>query len=281
MEDPVSITLYPEQQNPCALNPSFASFNCKEAPRKNPFPEVRDLKAVLFDVDGTLCDSDALHYISFRDTLQEMGFQGGVPITEEFFMKNISGKTNYHIGLTLFPDWEQERRDKFIADKEVRFFSILPQLLKPVNGLYALCNWVKKQGLRRAAVTNSPRANAELMISLIGLSDFFDEIIIGDECERPKPFPDPYQRALKHFGIEPHQAFVLEDSPTGIRAAVSAGISTVGVATRNAEQTLNQAGATIVVKDFHDAKLWRALDTNRDKYSNATKQDFQAAYEVN
>jgi beta-phosphoglucomutase-like phosphatase (HAD superfamily) len=69
---------------------------------------------------------------------------------------------------------------------------------------------VEKEGLQRAAVTNAPRKNAELMISLLGLSSFFEIVIIGGECERSKPFPDPYQNALKHFGLSPHEAFVLE-----------------------------------------------------------------------
>lgn len=87
---------------------------------------------------------------------------------------------------------------------------IAAQQLKPVEGLDALCKWIEKRGLKRAAVTNAPRANAELMISLLGLSGFFEVVIVGGECERSKPFPDPYQKALKHFGLEPNQAFVLE-----------------------------------------------------------------------
>ena len=82
--------------------------------------------------------------------------------------------------------------------------------LKPVDGLDDLCRWVEKEGLKRAAVTNAPRKNAELMVSLLGLSSFFEIIIVGGECERSKPYPDPYQKALKHFGISPHEAFVLE-----------------------------------------------------------------------
>lgn len=232
---------------------------------KTSFPAEEALKAVLFDIDGTLCDSDPLHYLSFRDMLQEVGFQGGVPIDEEFFINNISGRENFYIGASLFPDWEHDRRDKFLHDKEARFRNIAAQQLKPVEGLDALCHWIEKRGLKRAAVTNAPRANAELIISLLGLSGFFEVVIVGGECERSKPFPEPYQKALKHFGLEPNQAFVLEDSATGIRAAVAAEIAAVGVATRNPEQSLLQAGATFVISDFSDIKLWNALGTQPDK----------------
>ncbi|MCO5557076.1 hypothetical protein L7F22_010632 [Adiantum nelumboides] len=235
---------------------------------KMPFPTATALKAVLFDIDGTLCDSDPLHYLSFREMLQEVGFQGGVPITEEFFIENISGRENFYIGVSLFPEWEQDRRDKFLSDKEARFRSIAAQQLKPVEGLDTLCQWIEKQGLKRAAVTNAPRVNAELMISLLGLSSFFEVVIVGGECERAKPYPDPYQKALKHFGLQPEQAFVLEDSATGIKAAVTAGVAAVGVATRNPEQSLMETGATFVIHDFNDDKLWKALGARPDKKKN-------------
>lgn len=98
--------------------------------------------------------------------------------------------------------------------------SIAAQHLKPVKGLDALCRWIDKQGLKRAAVTNSSRVNAELMISLVGLSTFFEIVVIGEECERAKPYPDPYQNALKHFELKPDQAFVLEVSGEAIQAHV-------------------------------------------------------------
>lgn len=224
-----------------------------------PLPSVESLKAVLFDVDGTLCDSDPLHYLSFREMLQEVGYQGGVPITEEFFIKELSGGDNFYLGLKLFPDWDQDRRDQFFIDKEAQFRSFAAKKIKPVEGLDILCQWVKKRGLKRAAVTNAPRPNAELLISLLGLTSFFEVVVVGGECERAKPFPDPYQKALKHFGLSPDQAFVLEDSSTGLRAAAAGGIAAVGVATRNPEDSLLQAGATFVISDYKDTKLWNAL----------------------
>jgi len=82
--------------------------------------------------------------------------------------------------------------------------------LKPVKGLDKLTSWVENHGLKRAAVTNSSRVNAELMISKLGLSDFFDVLIIGDECERGKPYPDPYLKALEVLKASKDHAFVFE-----------------------------------------------------------------------
>lgn len=103
------------------------------------------LQAILFDIDGTLCDSDPTHYNAFREMLQEVlfkiscmlylclitstdiaivpqiGFNGGVPITEEFFIKNISGKHNEELCSVLLPNWDLQRARKFMDDKEAFF----------------------------------------------------------------------------------------------------------------------------------------------------------------
>eukprot|EP00249_Psilotum_nudum_P011492 c23205_g1_i2 orf=244-939(+) len=225
-----------------------------------PVPSVGNLEAVLFDVDGTLCDSDPLHFMAFREMLQEIGFQEGVPINEDFFMEYISGKHNSDIGISLFPDWDQSMRDKFLDDKEARFRSLAVQLLRPVEGLETLCKWIKDRGLKRAAVTNAPPENAKLMISLLGLTDFFELVVLGSECERPKPYPHPYLEALKCLGVSSDQAFAFEDSASGLKAAVGAGLAGIGVMTRNPEDGLLEAGATLIVQNFNDPKLWNALE---------------------
>ncbi|XP_027162584.1 haloacid dehalogenase-like hydrolase domain-containing protein Sgpp [Coffea eugenioides] len=227
---------------------------------KSTLPVVAPLEEILFDIDGTLCDSDPIHYYAFREMLQEVGFNGGQPLTEDFFIKNISGMHNDELCHILFPDWDFDRAMKFMEDKEEMFRRLASEQLKPVNGLDKLCKWIEDRGLKRAAVTNAPRPNAELMISMVGLASFFELLVIGSECERAKPFPDPYLNALDALRIAPERAFAFEDSVSGTRAGVSAGMPVVGVATRNPRKLLIEAGATFVINDFQDPKLWGALE---------------------
>lgn len=84
--------------------------------------------------------------------------------------------------------------------------------MDPIVGLHRLTDWIKEKGFRRAAVTNAPRASAEQMIASVGLTEFFDHVVIGDDCERAKPFPDPYLKALEHFGVSAQNAFAFEVS---------------------------------------------------------------------
>lgn len=82
--------------------------------------------------------------------------------------------------------------------------------LQPIPGFHQFAEYVKKRGLRRAAVTNSPRLNAEQVLTALKITDFFELLVVGNECKRPKPFPEPYLEAINFFGVEPNQCFVLE-----------------------------------------------------------------------
>ncbi|XP_012842626.1 PREDICTED: haloacid dehalogenase-like hydrolase domain-containing protein Sgpp [Erythranthe guttata] len=239
-----------------------------------PLLKLAPLEAVLFDIDGTLCDTDPLHYDAFREMLQEIGFNGGVPIDEDFFVKNIAGRHNEDIASILFPD-DHERGVKFLDDKEAMFrrfsyrafflilngnYRIVKEKIEPVKGLHKLTKWIEDRGLKRAAVTNAPRENAELMISLLGLSDFFQALILGSDCEHAKPFPDPYLKALEILNVSKEHTCVFEDSVSGIKAGVAAGLPTVGLTTRNPAELLMEAKPALLIKDYEDAKLWTVLD---------------------
>ncbi|KAL6557953.1 hypothetical protein OROMI_018303 [Orobanche minor] len=234
--------------------------------------QLAPLEAVLFDVDGTLCDTDPLHYYAFREMLQEIGFNGGVPITEEYFVVNIAGKHNEDIATILFPD-DHARGIKFLEDKEAMFRRIVKEKIEPVRGLYKLKKWIEDRGLKRAAVTNAPKENAELMISLLGLSDFFHTVILGSDCERAKPYPDPYLKSLEVLEVSKEHAFIFEDSVSGIKAGVAAGVITFGLTTRNPAELLMEANPALLIKDYEDSKLWSVLDELDNKANAKTGGD--------
>ncbi|KAL8506761.1 hypothetical protein ACS0TY_017600 [Phlomoides rotata] len=227
--------------------------------RSSSLLQLAPLEAVLFDIDGTLCDSDPLHFDAFCEMLQEIGFNGGVPIDEDFFVKNIVGKHNKDVAFVLFPD-DHERGVKFLDDKEAMFRRIAKEKLEAVKGLYKVTKWIEDRGLKRAAVSNTPRENADLMISLLGLSDFFQAVILGNDCERAKPFPDPYLKALQLLKVSKEHTCVFEDSVSGITAGVAAGLPTVGLMTRNPAQVLMEAKPALLITDYEDPKLWSVLD---------------------
>nr|GLL44856.1 haloacid dehalogenase-like hydrolase domain-containing protein Sgpp isoform X2 [Ipomoea trifida] len=227
------------------------------------------LEAVLFDIDGTLCDSDPIHLLAFQRMLQEIGYNGGVPIDEEFFVKHIAGKHNDDIGDYLFPD-DRVRAAKFLDDKEALFRSLAKEKVKPIDGLCKLKKWIEDRGLKRAAVTNAPRPNAELIIEILGLSDFFNAVIVGSECEHAKPFPDPYLKALEMLKVSKDHTIIFEDSVSGIKAGVAAGVPVIGLTTQNPAHLLMEAKPAFLIKDYADPKLWAALEDIDEKAGRIT-----------
>jgi HAD superfamily hydrolase (TIGR01509 family) len=220
---------------------------------------VAPLEAILFDVDGTLCDSDPIHLIAFQELLQEIGFNNGVPIDEEFFIKNIAGKHNSEIARALFPD-DVSRGDNFCEEKEALFRKLVAEKVKPLDGLIQLTKWIEERGLKRAAVTNAPKENAELIISKLGLSDFFQAVILGSECEYPKPHPAAYLKALEVLNVSKEHTIVFEDSVSGIKAGVAAGLPVIGLTTGNPASVLMQAKPAFLIENYADPKLLAVLE---------------------
>jgi len=83
-------------------------------------------------------------------------------------------------------------------------------------GLTAFLHWLDSRQLRRAAVTNAPRDNTLMMLSALQLGSYFEAVVLGEECARAKPHPDPYLQGLSLLGLQPHEAIVVEDSPAGV-----------------------------------------------------------------
>jgi len=95
-------------------------------------------------------------------------------------------------------------------------------------GAVEMLTALRAAGVKTALVTMSLRRMADVVVSQMD-AGIFDAVIGGDEVTRPKPFPDPYLQACAVLGVAPDQAVAIEDSPTGVRSAVSAGVVTVGV----------------------------------------------------
>lgn len=250
-----------------------------------PAPDA--LRAVLFDIDGTLTHSDDLHFSVFRDLLLERGFGGGTPIDPAFFRRHISGRHNPLIFADLFPELPEGARDALIEEKEARFRDLAQSALHPVPGLLAVVDTLRRRGITGCAVTNAPRANvrrratqcplcaicfpdllapaftqAELMLRALGLDEFFgngERLVIGAECSEAKPHPEPYLEGLRRVGVSASQAIAFEDSPSGMAAAVAAGLPTFGLATTQSADALLAAGAVAVIQDFTDDALWCVL----------------------
>jgi HAD superfamily hydrolase (TIGR01509 family) len=212
---------------------------------------TRPSGALLFDIDGTLADTDPLHIRAFNIMLERFGREIG----HEEYLRRVMGFTNAEIMLDFFPDMPVAEHRALTDFKEATFRRLVASELKPTAGLIELMDWADGAGLPMAAVTNAPTANAELMLTGLGIKQRFRTVVIGDELPRGKPDPLPYLVAGERLGIDCAACVAFEDSRSGMRSASGAGAFSIGVMSSLPEEELTKVGARFAVKDFTDARL--------------------------
>ena len=210
-------------------------------------------RALLFDLDGTLSETDSLHLPTWVDVLEPYG----VGVDEEFYKESISGRSTAEIVRDLLPDLSDEEGRSIGDAKEANFRERAAEL-EPMPGLIDFVKQGRERGMKVALVTNAPKENVEAILLALELRDFFDAVVLADELEAVKPDPAPYLAALKKTGIPAEEALAFEDSVSGISSSVAAGIPTVGITSSQAPERLLEAGAFMTAEDFTDPRL-RAL----------------------
>jgi HAD superfamily hydrolase (TIGR01509 family) len=208
--------------------------------------------ALLFDLDGTLVDTDHLHHGAFAALLAERGRD----LSVEEYRAKIMGQPNSALLDRYFPGESMDVLDR----KEAMFRDMLTDSVEPIAGIHALLDWAEANDAGCAVVTNAPRDNAIAMLAAASLAHRLPTLVIGDECERPKPDPEPYRSAMRGLGVTPSHAVAFEDSRSGLRAARASGARVFGLTTGLGRDELRAAGAHETIPNFTDPALWAYLD---------------------
>ncbi|MET7771105.1 HAD family phosphatase [Nocardia sp. NPDC005366] len=179
------------------------------------------LAAVLWDMDGTLLDSEKLWDIGVRELAVELG--GVMTDQIRHALIGASGPNALRIlftslGVEPTPD-AMRAAGHFL---EVRVAELMTGPIPWRPGAKDALSLVRTSGLSSALVTNTKRSLAEFGLDTLG-RDFFDISVCGDEVAEGKPEPDVYLRAAELLGLHPKECVAVEDSPTGARAAQAAG----------------------------------------------------------
>ena len=212
------------------------------------------LRALLFDLDGTLIDTDELHLNAYNQLLARWDRSMDI----SYYKANVMGFPDDMIFGGLFPDMPASHYTTLAAEKEALFRDQLGETI-PVPGVLRILDHAGQLGLKTAVVTNAPRENAMAMLTGLGIVDRFETIVIGGELARGKPHPMPYLTALELLGVSADEAIAFEDSLAGVQSAHAAGIHTFGMLSGLQDQQLREAGARSVIKDFESDILWRFL----------------------
>ena len=215
------------------------------------------LEAILFDLDGTLADTDSIHFAVWQDILVRFELD----IDRSFYRQRISGRTNSKIIQDIIPQLTLEEAWKLATEKEETFRRVANSL-KPTSGLDKLLRLTDDEGIKRAVVTNAPEDNAVYMLEVLRLTDTFPTVVMAKDAPPGKPDPAPYELGLSRLGgIKANNAIAFEDSAAGIHSAVSAGIYTIGITSTHPAEDLIDAGASMAIKDFNQPQLWQLLNS--------------------
>ncbi|GAB2648220.1 HAD family phosphatase [Prescottella soli] len=179
------------------------------------------LRAVLWDMDGTLLESENLWDIGVR----ELSLHLGGPMSEETRQATI-GASSYNALTTVFASLDLDPHPDALADAKNWLYARMGELFEAGlpwrPGAQQALRTVRAAGLGSALVTNTDRELCEFALDTLG-REHFDHSVCGDEVPAGKPDPAPYLRAAQLLGVDPVDCLAVEDSPTGAAAADAAG----------------------------------------------------------
>ena len=209
------------------------------------------MKAVIFDMDGVLVDSQPYHFKADIDTMAEYGV-----IKDQKFYEAFAGTLTDNrmrtlrdmFGLDVPAEELIEKREKMILD------IMANEDIKPVSGIPELLRSIKALGLKTAVASSSGIELIELVLDRLGIAVYFDSITSGNDVKRGKPDPDVFLLAAERIGVNPRDCFVVEDSENGVKAAKSAGMKALGyINPTSGNQCLDMADA--VTDDFRKVDI--------------------------
>lgn len=184
------------------------------------------IKAVLWDMDGVLVDSERM----VRDIFVELMEQDNiVDDPRDLYQRSIGLNKASIIELYLQYMDSVETAEYYYRKVGDLYKEKLATDLQMKRGVVEALQAVQTQSLPQMVVTSTETESAWRKIKLFGLETYFDDLIGGDQVSKGKPNPEPYLTACSKLGVEPANALVIEDSPNGVKAGLAAGCAVIHV----------------------------------------------------
>jgi pyrophosphatase PpaX len=212
------------------------------------------IKTMLFDLDGTILDTNELIIRSFIESLK-----GYVP--EDFGREHIIPSMGNPLTdqMKLFSGLEDVTH-LVAAYREVNL-RLHDEYVKPFDYVNEVMAKLHDNGIQIGVVTTKMRLTTERGLKFVGLFDYVDTIVTIDDVKNPKPHPEPVSKAIELLGAEPATTIMVGDSIVDIQSAVAAGAVAVGVAwSLKGEKILKEAGAHHVIDDMRDLYSFVGLE---------------------
>jgi beta-phosphoglucomutase len=187
---------------------------------------MNETRAVLWDMDGTLIDSEELHWTCWRDTMAKEG----IVITRQQFVASFGQRNDAIISRWLGGAPTPERIARIGNAKEELYRHLVrTQGVSPLPGVAGWLHRLHSQGWLQAIASSAPRANVEAVLDALASADIFQAIVSAEDVHRGKPDPEVFLTAAARLGALPGRCIVVEDAVAGIEGARNAGMRSIGV----------------------------------------------------
>lgn len=208
-------------------------------------------KAVIFDMDGLLFDTEIVYYEASQMVADQMGF----PYDKELYLKYLGVSdeevwANYH---QIFASFGENNVQKFINDayeETIRRFSLGAVQLKP--GVIELLDFLEEHRIPKVVASSNQRHIIELLLEKNQLTNYFETIVSAENVKRAKPDPEIFLLAHEYLGTKKQETLVLEDSKNGILAAASAEIPVIMIPDLLAPSENLQQKTLAVLSSLHE-----------------------------
>lgn len=204
------------------------------------------LRAVVFDLNGTLVDDIPFHFLAWKALADRLG----VPF-DEARMQEWNGFKNEDIFPRLLGrPVTAEELARLGDEKEVHYRTLYRPHLAPLAGAEAFFARLRASGLRLAVASSAPPENRALVLEGLHWTATFDEVVASEKGLRGKPAPDIFLAAAERLGVPAEACIAFEDAANGVVAARAAKMRVVGVTTNVSADVLRDAGASFTIPDF-------------------------------
>ncbi|MFZ1131343.1 MAG: HAD family phosphatase [Terriglobales bacterium] len=183
-------------------------------------------RAVLWDMDGTLVDSEEFHWVAWQKSMADEG----IAITREQFLASFGQRNDAIVPRWLGAAATAERVEKIANAKEERYRDLVRR--NGMSPLPGVANWLRRlheEGWQQAIASSAPRANIEVVLEALSAGYFFRAIVSAEDVHRGKPDPEVFLTAAARVGALPDRCIVVEDAIAGVEGARNAGMRSIGI----------------------------------------------------